>query len=214
VQKTQYWNWNAAHDAPRCSTDQEHAACFFDLFTDSVRSRVRSRDGVAAGLSGGLDSTSVVCVAATLPEMASASSRLETFSLIFPGMSCDEQPYITEVARACGLPSRCFAVGRERLVDPTSRASLSLDWPTLPHDVMFGDLRNDVRRTSPPFRRRTTSSPGSASVPASRSGGKPLKKRRNSLGANRVAGVLRMPATSLQCSKTGPRRHVLSGGPP
>jgi len=34
------------------------------------------------------------------------------------------------------------------------------------------------------------------------SGGKPLKKRRNSLGANRIAGVLRMAATSLQRSKT------------
>jgi transposase len=34
------------------------------------------------------------------------------------------------------------------------------------------------------------------------SGGKPLKKRRNSLGANRVAGILRMAALSLQRSKT------------
>lgn len=34
------------------------------------------------------------------------------------------------------------------------------------------------------------------------SGGRPLKKRRNSLGANRIAGVLRMAALSLQRSKT------------
>jgi hypothetical protein len=34
------------------------------------------------------------------------------------------------------------------------------------------------------------------------SGGKPLKKRRNGMGANRVAGVLRMAATSLQRTKT------------
>jgi len=34
------------------------------------------------------------------------------------------------------------------------------------------------------------------------SGGKPLKKRRNGLGANRIAGALRMAATSLQRSKT------------
>lgn len=34
------------------------------------------------------------------------------------------------------------------------------------------------------------------------SGGKPLKKRHNGLGANRIAGVLRMAATSLQRSKT------------
>lgn len=34
------------------------------------------------------------------------------------------------------------------------------------------------------------------------SGGKPLKKRRNSLGANRIAGVLRMAALSAQRSKT------------
>jgi transposase len=34
------------------------------------------------------------------------------------------------------------------------------------------------------------------------SGGKPLKKRRNGLGANRIAAVLRMAATALQRSKT------------
>jgi transposase len=34
------------------------------------------------------------------------------------------------------------------------------------------------------------------------SGGKPLKKRRNGLGANRIAGALRMAATSLERSKT------------
>jgi len=34
------------------------------------------------------------------------------------------------------------------------------------------------------------------------SGGKPLKKRRNGLGANRIAGVLRMAATSIHRSKT------------
>lgn len=34
------------------------------------------------------------------------------------------------------------------------------------------------------------------------SGGKPLKKRRNGVGANRIAGALRMAAVSLQRSKT------------
>jgi transposase len=34
------------------------------------------------------------------------------------------------------------------------------------------------------------------------SGGKPLKKRRNGLGANRISGALRMAAVSLQRSKT------------
>src|SRR5206468_8346499 len=34
------------------------------------------------------------------------------------------------------------------------------------------------------------------------SGGKPLKKRRNGLGANRIAGALRMAATTVQRSKT------------
>lgn len=34
------------------------------------------------------------------------------------------------------------------------------------------------------------------------SGGKPIKKRRNSMGANRIAGVLRMAALSTQRSKT------------
>src|SRR5262249_51350329 len=34
------------------------------------------------------------------------------------------------------------------------------------------------------------------------SGGKPIKKRRNGLGANRVAGALRLAATAVQRTKT------------
>ncbi|HZM10736.1 MAG TPA: IS110 family transposase [Candidatus Limnocylindrales bacterium] len=48
------------------------------------------------------------------------------------------------------------------------------------------------------------------------SGGKPIKKRRNGLGANRIAGVLRMAATSLRGSKSALgafyRRHSRHNG--
>jgi transposase len=41
-----------------------------------------------------------------------------------------------------------------------------------------------------------------AGIDVGSSGGKPVKKRRNGLGANRIAGALRMAATSLQRSKS------------
>ena len=72
VRKRRYWE-PAALDL-RCRTDAEYAP-------------------VGAHLSGGLDSSSVVAVAASIRE-AGAVPVFETLSLEFPGRPYDERPYI------------------------------------------------------------------------------------------------------------------------
>lgn len=70
---------------------------FLELFTESVSCRLRSAYSVGAYLSGGLDSSSIVCVAANLLQN-SRSDILRTFSGVFNTVtSCDERVYFQSV---------------------------------------------------------------------------------------------------------------------
>ena len=70
------------------ATTIEH---FADLFTTSVKRRLRSDVSVGTSLSGGLDSSSIV---ASLLE--NKVSTLHTFSAVFPGFEYDESKQINE----------------------------------------------------------------------------------------------------------------------
>jgi asparagine synthase (glutamine-hydrolysing) len=76
-------------------TDEEYEQAFRDIFTEAVRCRLRSAFPVGAELSGGLDSSSVVCVARDLLRKkdpgVQAPVPLHTFSVAY-----DEVPTIPE----------------------------------------------------------------------------------------------------------------------
>lgn len=94
--------WRAAPGAPlRLARDEDYADRCRELLDASVSRRVRSRRPVAALLSGGLDSSSVVACAARALDGAPA---LTPFSLVFPQRpDADERPFIADVAAHCGL---------------------------------------------------------------------------------------------------------------
>lgn len=64
---------------------------FKDLFYDSVKLRLRSDVPVGTSLSGGLDSTAVVCA---MNNFHNCSQKIKTFSARFPGFNKDESKYI------------------------------------------------------------------------------------------------------------------------
>lgn len=90
-----YWSLDPNRRV-RCSSDQEYAAEFLKIFNEAVRCRTRCAFPVGSTLSGGLDSSSVCCLASlTLSEQG---RHLDTFSAIFPDApKCDETQYIKEV---------------------------------------------------------------------------------------------------------------------
>lgn len=89
----------------RYRTNGEYAEHFREIFREAVRCQMRSSNAaVAAELSGGLDSSSVVGMAQSLLQGgAFPDYRFETFSLVFSDPGCDERNYIDDVVRMWNL---------------------------------------------------------------------------------------------------------------
>lgn len=82
-------------------TDAEAVDRFRELFEDAVRVRLRADVPVATLLSGGLDSSSVTCMAARV-----ADQPVTTFSARFDEEGFDEGPYIQATADHTGADAR------------------------------------------------------------------------------------------------------------
>jgi asparagine synthase (glutamine-hydrolysing) len=92
----EYWSPDPAREI-RYKAEEEYAEAFREQFTEAVRCRLRSAYPVGSTLSGGLDSSSVTCVARNL---LSETKRplLHTFSAVFNETPiCDERPFIEAV---------------------------------------------------------------------------------------------------------------------
>ncbi len=90
--------------AEQRGSDDEFVARFRDLLRAAVvRATGAATGGIAAELSGGLDSSSVVGVA------ASQGIPIETMSIVYPGSPhADEQRWMREVVRHWGVPWHRF----------------------------------------------------------------------------------------------------------
>lgn len=95
VRVARYWSLAGVREL-RLGSDAEYAAAFRELFTETVVCRLRSVHPVGSTLSGGLDSSSIACVAQRA--LAAEGRRLETFSAVFPEVpASDERPWIDAV---------------------------------------------------------------------------------------------------------------------
>src|SRR2546427_256925 len=102
----QYWALDPEREI-RMKSDAEYAEAFREIFTEAVRCRLRSAFPVGSMLSGGLDSSSIACVARELLA-EDGGGKLHTFSAIFPDVpECDEREYIDAVVAGGG--GRCGA---------------------------------------------------------------------------------------------------------
>lgn len=102
IQSWLYWNWDPVREL-KLQSDQDYRDAFLELFTEAVRCRLRSVLPVGSTLSGGLDSSSIACIASRL--LAVDGKRLHTFSAIFPSIAqedprIDERPYMEAVLSA------------------------------------------------------------------------------------------------------------------
>jgi asparagine synthase (glutamine-hydrolysing) len=119
-------------------SDQDFAHEFRSIFDASVEARLRSRRPVGSLLSGGLDSSSIVCSARA--SLARSGKPLPTFSVVFDAVpECDEREFIEPVVAGGGVEAHFVAgdtlspLGQLDLVlrhadEPFYGANLYLNW--------------------------------------------------------------------------------------
>lgn len=128
--------WSPA-DSPsvRFANDDDYVAGFREMFTEAVRSRLRTPKAVGAFLSGGLDSSSVACTIRHLqPERP-----LPTFSAVFSGIErSDEAAELEAVLASGGFEPHRF-VGHEisTIPDPASYLN-ALEEPLFTPNLFIG----------------------------------------------------------------------------
>ncbi len=84
----QYWSLDPDREI-ELSSDEAYAERFRELFQEAVRCRMRTTTPISAALSGGLDSTSIACVAAR-----KSKRKIQTLSAVFPSVPrSDEREY-------------------------------------------------------------------------------------------------------------------------
>jgi asparagine synthase (glutamine-hydrolysing) len=98
-----YWDFDS-HKTVRYASDAEYEEHFRNLFTAAVQRRLRSDRPVLAELSGGMDSSSIVCVADTLLSANAAETpRLDTVSYFDDSEpNWDERPYFSLIEQKRG----------------------------------------------------------------------------------------------------------------
>ena len=103
---SRYWDVANASDV-RLSTTDEYVQAFRGHFATAVQARMRSAHPIGATLSGGLDSSSIVCMSRQLRRDANAP--LHTFSIVFPDLPerelrmIDERAFVDVVVRSGGV---------------------------------------------------------------------------------------------------------------
>ncbi len=94
-----YWTVDQDREL-RLPSDDDYADAFREIFTEAVRCRLRGLTPAASLLSGGLDSSSVTCMARRLLD----GHPLHTISIVFDETpEADERRYMSEVLAGGGL---------------------------------------------------------------------------------------------------------------
>ena len=145
LKKARYWDIDPSATL-KYKSDDEYAEHFLTLFKVALRACLRSHRPVGVYLSGGLDSSSVAGLTQSLyQEGALPAPGFETFSLVFPGLACDESAYIEEVVKLWDL--KCNLVSPEPL--PISQfaeqACRYHDFPNYPNAATFDPLMTMAR---------------------------------------------------------------------
>ncbi len=135
VRVRRYWSWDPDRNLGHQS-DAEYAEGFLELFEQAVRVRLRSTGPVAAELSGGLDSSSVVSMVESLRAGSSLALPFATYSMVFPGRKCDESHFIDSVVSRWGTDSYRVTPGPVDAGPYEAQVARYLDLSDYPNGMM------------------------------------------------------------------------------
>ncbi len=126
----------------RFRDDGEYAENFLALFKEALRCRLRAVGPVASHLSGGIDSSSIVCTTLAMArggELPHLDFR--TYSIVFPGKPWDESGYIRNVAEYYGIKTNLFEPLAPDRLDLAESVRKHRDFPEYPNSSCGTELR-------------------------------------------------------------------------
>jgi asparagine synthase (glutamine-hydrolysing) len=102
------WWRMLAHQIDPPSSPKQQSEKFLELFLDSIRLRMRSDVAIGTCLSGGFDSSAIVCAMSNIatrhhPQLREAKEWRQAFIASFPGCSNDETEQALEIATYAGV---------------------------------------------------------------------------------------------------------------
>ena len=148
LQKSLYWALDPKREI-ELGSDEEYEKAFREIFEKAVRCRLRSAFPVGSMLSGGLDSSSIVCMAR---EILPKDRFLKTFSVVFNTVTqCDERQYIESVLEKGGFQSYYIQGDMIGPLSDVEEALWHMDQPfSAPnlflHWAMYKEARNQDSR--------------------------------------------------------------------
>lgn len=125
LRKQRYWDIDL-RDREEGRPDSWHSERFRELFFGSVKLRLRSDVAVGSSLSGGLDSSTVVCV---MDRLLPAGAVQKTFSARFDDPAKDEGKWIEHVTAATRVEPHTVWPGGEGLFEELSKVFWHQDEP-------------------------------------------------------------------------------------
>jgi len=129
--KRRYWDFDSARRICLGSFE-EYAIAFRHLFEQAVRRRLRSAHPVAVSVSGGLDSSSILCVAETLTRREPNVPLVRGVSYTSTeGSPSDERVFLVEIEKKYEGTIHRVPMGPMGLVDGSEEAVRQLEVPWL-----------------------------------------------------------------------------------
>ena len=152
MQLRRYWTLDPQRET-HLPNDEAYEQRFLELFTDAVRDRLRTNAPVGIMLSGGLDSSSVACVARDLLAQE-GQLPLNTFSGVFPDLPpeereiADESEYLDALEAQGGFKMHRIALDKVSPLQNIESVIWHLDRPPFIcnvylRDTLFRRARNE-----------------------------------------------------------------------
>jgi len=124
--------WRTVEHLPAVpASEADRVAQFGSLFRDAVMLRMRSDVPIGTSLSGGFDSTAVLCTMAAIEKdgMGPRGARAwrHAFVASFPGMPTDERPDAETAAAWAGVTPTVIEIGQDQALEDIERILGDLD---------------------------------------------------------------------------------------
>jgi len=148
VRKGRYWDIDPKKQV-NYRSDLEYSEHFLSIFEEAVRCRLRSHAPVGAHLSGGMDSSSIVAMTASLLDEGRAPDcGFETFSMMYPpDWPCDERDHVQSVSQMSRVKMNFVEPGIPGRSYYTEQAHKFQDFPDFPNGAGQCLPLNEFART-------------------------------------------------------------------